>query len=164
MLELDTAVNIRAPSYYLATTLRRCWRCGTETRVHGFVLPPGHEILNVDDDDATPDCWDTAEQPSLLSYLSFLTPSVVARMRARTRHYQFRFSATTASHYWMNGCEHCGAKLGDFYTFDEPGEGFLAFSPEEAARIALTRIDEPFAASCGNWSYGIELFEFMRLI
>jgi hypothetical protein len=164
MLELDTEVNIRASSYYLASTMRRCWRCGTETRIHGFVLPPGHEVLFVDDDDAAGDCWEAADEPSLLCYLGFLSPSAVIRMRIRTQYYQFRFSVTMASHYWVNCCEHCNATLGDFYTFEEPGEGFLAFTPEDAARIALTRIHEPFFASCGSWSVGVELFEFMRLI
>lgn len=161
MSDTDAPVNIRAASYYLAATVRRCWRCGADTRVHGFALPPGHQRLYIDDDPAQ-DCWEEAEEPSLLSYLAFLAPGVVARMRARTPHYQLRYSATLAVHYWMNACEHCGAKLGDCVTFDEPGQGFLAFRPEEAARITLTRIDEPFAADCGSYSIGIEFFEYMQ--
>lgn len=162
MATIETTVNIRAASYHLVTTARACWRCGVSTPVYGFVLPAGHEVLQLDEDDAALDYWESADYPSLLSYIGYLTPPVVARISARAPHYRLRFSTTTALRYWMNGCEHCGAKLGDFFIFEEPGQGFLPFTAEQARQITVARVTEPFAAFCHSWSVGIELYEFMR--
>ena len=156
--------NVRAASYFIAEARRCCWRCGTDTRVHGFVLPARHQTLCVDDADSASDTWDVADAPSILSYISYLLPAVVTRMQARTSHYRMRYSADVKCKYWMNSCEYCRAKLCDADTFDEPGLGFLAFTPAQARRITLTRIDAPFAASCGSYSIGIEFFRFMRLV
>ncbi|CEE61958.1 DUF5710 domain-containing protein [Xanthomonas citri] len=38
-------VNIRASRYYVAETSRPCWKCTEQTRVYGFLLPAGHEVL-----------------------------------------------------------------------------------------------------------------------
>ena len=65
-----------------------------------------------------------------------------ARLRQRAPRYRVDYSRTTQSFYWMNHCEHCDAKLGDFETLQEAG----AFEN----RVELVQIDEPFSASCGS--------------
>jgi hypothetical protein len=77
--------NVRASSYFLATTTRGCWRCEAATRVFGFVLPPGHEIRYVEDDPAD-DCWEVAEEPTLLSYVTAVADSVGVRLRSAAPH------------------------------------------------------------------------------
>ena len=160
-LPSDDGVNVRSNSYFIATSTRRCWRCGADTRIHGFILPGNHEAL-YDGDEPDEDIWEHCPEPSLPCYLDYLPPAVVARMHARTRHFRIGYSAVTQTYYWMNFCEHCDAKLGDHETFCEPGQGFLAFTLEDAARVTLSRIDEPFEASCGSYSVGVVLFEHMR--
>jgi hypothetical protein len=154
-------VNIRASRYFIASARPDCWRCEQITAVHGFALPAGHEVLNVGDDSAQ-DSWEVAAEPSIVCYLDWLAAPVVARMRERTRHFRIGYSATADGFYWMNRCEHCGAKLGDHETHCELGQAFMPFSPEEAALITLTTIDEPFAAGCGGYSIGIEFFAYLR--
>jgi hypothetical protein len=154
-------VNIRASGYFVASTRRDCWNCERTTAVHGFALPAGHEVLWVGGD-PTEDCWEVADEPSIVFYLDWLAAPIVARMRERTRHYRIGYSATLDDFYWMNRCEHCGTKLGDHDTYCEPGQAFMPFSPEEAALITLTGIDEPFAAGCRSYSIGIEYFVYMR--
>jgi hypothetical protein len=157
----DSAPNVRAPSYFIAASTRSCWRCRATSRVHGFMLPAGHETLDGDGDAEAGD-WEPAEEPTLLCYLDWLAPAVVARIGALTPQYRIGYSKVTGSFYWMNRCEHCGAQFGDHETYCEPGQGFLAFTLEEARRITLLHVEEAFAASCGSYSIGVTLFEEMR--
>jgi Domain of unknown function (DUF5710) len=160
-LPADTAPNVRGQSYFIAASARGCWRCKAVSRVHGFMLPAGHETLDgCEQYDAS--CWEPAEEPTLLCYLDWLAPQVAARIKVVTPHYRVAYSKITRSFYWMNLCEHCGAQLGDHETYCEPGHGFLAFTLEQARRISLAQVDEPFAASCGSYSIGVTLFEKMR--
>jgi len=155
------APNVRAPSYFLAASRRCCWRCAATSQVHGFVLPAGHETLYAGDD-PDEDTWEGAEEPTLLCYLDWLAPAVAARIKAVAPHYRVAYSNVTGTFYWMNRCENCDAPLGDHETFCEPGQGFLAFTIEEARRVSLTHVVEPFAASCGSYSIGVTLFGEMR--
>jgi hypothetical protein len=144
--------NIRSPRYFLATTTRDCWRCAAITRVVAIVLPAGHEALYVEDDPAD-DYWQVSGQPVVLSYVAYLTESAAARLRPLAPHYRIDFSQTTQHFYWMNHCEHCTAKLGDFDTVCEYGVGFSPRTTEQAAAIYLEETAEPFATSCGGYTY-----------
>lgn len=160
-LPADDAPNVRGPSYWIAASTRTCWRCRATSRVHGFILPAGHETLD-ESEETGADRWEPGEEPTLLCYLDWLAPEVVSRITTLTPHYRATYSKVTRSFYWMNLCEHCGAQLGDHETYCEPGQGFLAFTLEEARRISLARVDEPFAASCGSYSIGVTFFQEMR--
>lgn len=160
-LPIQCLPNVRAPSYMLAASTHSCWRCNRASRIHGFVLPAGHETLDSWDDSDT-DSWELAEEPTLLCYLEWLAPAVGARITSFAPHYRLAFGADSGSLYWTNHCEFCGAPFGDHETYCEPGQGFLAFTLEEARRITLSRVEEPFAANCGSYSFGVTLFEEMR--
>ena len=133
--------NIRAPFWCLAASTRRCWRCEVPSRVFAIMLPCGYEAWNVADDPAD-DGWMSSEDSTLLSYVGNVPESVVAKLRQGAPRYRVDYSRTTQSFYWMNHCEHCDAKLGDFETLQEAG----AFEN----RVELVQIDEPFSASCGS--------------
>jgi hypothetical protein len=148
--------NIRSPRYFLATTTRDCWRCAAITRVVAIVLPEEHEALYVEDDPAD-DYWQVSGQPVVLSYVGYLTESAAVRLRPLAPHYRIDFSQTTGTSYWMNHCEHCTVKLGDFDTVCEYGVGFSPRTTEQAAAIYLEEIPEPFTTSCGGYTY-IEWF------
>jgi len=149
--------NVRASSYFLATTKRDCWRCTTLTRVVALVLPVEHEVFFVGDDPAD-DCWQVAGEPTVLSYIKHLADSVAARLHREAPYYRVDFSQTTEDFYWMNHCRRCEAKLGDFYTFDTPGRGFAPRTLEEAAAICLEEVPEIFSAWCGRYTCGLEWF------
>jgi hypothetical protein len=159
-LPLPDQPNIRSASYFLAATARQCWRCCAQTRVWGFILPGGHEVLCVDDDPAD-DHWEIIDEPTLLSYISDLADPVSLRLHDLAPQYRVDYSQTTQSFYWMNHCEHCAAKLGDFDTNNEFGAGFDPATAAQEATIRLREIFETFAASCGVYTCGVELFEYM---
>jgi hypothetical protein len=142
--------NIRAPFWYLASSMRECWRCEVPSSVFAIMLPPGYEALNIADDPAD-DCWMDSDSSTLLSYLSDVPGSVAAQLRERAPRYRLDYSQTTHSFYWMNHCEHCQAKLGDFETMQEPGT-FYTYDATGPKNLVLTQIDEPFAAACGSYT------------
>lgn len=149
--------NVRAASYFLAITSRGCWRCEAATPVFAFVLPAGHETFYVADDPAD-DCWEVAEEPTVLSYVTDVADSVATLLRRDAPPFHLDFSQTIQSYYWMNHCEKCGAKLGDEYTFSVYGAAFKPPTAEVAAAIALKTIREPFSAHCDSYTCGVVWF------
>ena len=144
--------NIRAPRWFLATSARECWRCGGRSCVFAIVLPPEHEALMVEDDPAD-DYWERGWSSTLLSYVVDVAEPVAARLRRVAPRYRVDYSQTTHSFYWMNHCEHCDAKLGDFETMEEPGTFYgcdLTFEVGSPRAVDLCEIAEPFTGSCGG--------------
>jgi hypothetical protein len=84
-------------------------------------------------------------------------------MRSVTGHYRSDFSKTTQSFYWMNHCEHCGMKQGDFELFEEFDTPFCPINPEDASRILLRPVNEAFEASAASIAYEPGFFERMRI-
>lgn len=160
-LPVDPQPNVRGSSFLVATSTRPCWRCRRISQVVGFMLPEGHETIYIGDDPGE-ETWELAEEPTLVSYVEWLNAPVADRMRREFPLYRLAFSQTTGSHYWMNHCEFCNVAFGDHETFSEPGQGFLAFSLEDARRIHLSAVPESFLACCGSYSIGVTLFDQMR--
>ena len=160
-IPVSQSPNVRAASCFLAEATRGCWRCSCQTRVFGIVLPAGHETLYVDDDPAG-DYWEVVDEPTMLSYITFLADPIPARLRNLAPLYRINYSQTTHSFYWMNHCDRCGIKLGDFDTIEEFGAALNPSTPEEAAMVQIRAVSEPLFASCGSNTSGLELFGYMR--
>jgi hypothetical protein len=75
-----------------------------------------------------------------------------------THHFHVDFSKTTNSNYWMNHCEHCSAKQGDFPLFCEPESPFMPINRSDAAAVTLQRVSAPFEADADGYSYDPEFF------
>jgi len=142
--------NIRGPCYAIATGRRRCWRCNTLTRVYAIMLAAGHELWIVEDD-PTNDRWQTGVGPTLLSYVYELHETVAARLRRLAPRYRIDYSHTSRSFYWMNHCEHCETKLGDFETIQETDSPFYG-ADTSSAWLEVQTIVEPFAARCASYT------------
>jgi hypothetical protein len=145
-------ITVRAISYSIAQAEETCWKCGELTRVYSFLLPAGHETFEPGEDDDEPDTWQAHEWVSMVSYVTDLLPSIAVRIKALTPHYYLDFSMTTNSSYWMNHCEHCGIKQGDFAMHNEPGGAFFPMDEEAVAGIRLQHVAEPFSCN-GSTSY-----------
>lgn len=157
----DPDFTVRADRYFIARSRTYCWKCSEPTAVYGFVLDEDHEILEPDEEDETSDVWYRPDQPTIVHYVHELAPQVAERVKAMTRHYRPDFSKTTESTYWMNHCEACGMKQGDFQLFCEPGGAFCPVDERTASCIVLHAVEEPFGANA-NVSYGDHFFEDMR--
>ena len=153
-------LNVRSPTYSLASSTHECGHCGSTTKVYGFVLPAGHAILNVDDFE---DEWETADEPSLLCDIAYLIPSVARFVTTLAANYRPGVRSIGDYETWLNFCEHCGAALDDNEIFCEPGLGFLAFTEEDARRVGLLTVHGEFGAICGSFSLGVALIEEMAV-
>lgn len=156
-------VGIRAESYFIAKSGKHCWKCGDVTRVFGVGVPAGYETLELDDEEDGASYWRVSDQPSFVHYVTDLLPGVAARVKALSHYYRIDFSKTTQSSYWMNHCEHCGMKQGDFEMYCEPSGAFFPMNRREASLIVLDVIAEPFGCN-GDTSYGDHFFDFMQWI
>jgi Domain of unknown function (DUF5710) len=147
--------NIKATYYYIAETKNICWKCSQVTRVFGLLLPPDHEEFEEDE-------WERRNYRTLIHFVTYIPDAVQARMAGFTKHYRVDFSKTADGSYWMNHCEHCGAKQGDFPMYNEPEGAFFPIDERAAALISLHRVDEPIAAKCDSLSIDVSFFEDMR--
>lgn len=154
-------INVRASNYFIAQSETHCWKCRELTQVFGFILPSGHEALEPDDEEDDRDVWYRHDEPTILNYVTELLPAVANRIKTMTRHYRVDFSKTTGSSYWMNHCEACGMKQGDFELFCEPDGAFFPMDEQAASQIVLQTFSEPFGG-CADTSYGDHLFDSMR--
>lgn len=162
-LPTELEINVRSSSYFIAHSSRCCWKCGQLTRVYGFVLAPGYETLELYEEIATEYAWYPQEMTAVVSDITDLLPAVVVRIKAISPHYRLDYSKTTESHYWMNHCEHCGMKQGDFPMYCEPGDAFFPKDEQAARQILLHPVAEPFGCS-GSAGYGNPYFDCRQTV
>lgn len=159
----DSEVNIRSSSYFLMRTVINCWKCNAPTPVVGFGLPAGHYMLERDaDDGSAPLAWEVQDMPATISYVDYLPPAIAARARQLAPGFRRDFSATARASYYMNHCDDCGVKQGDFQLHSEPGVAFLVTNEAEASNIELLRFDEAFVSGHGSYHYDIDFIDYMK--
>lgn len=140
--------NARHPTgFYLAESYGYCWKCGQLTPMYAFMLPTGHEEYIEDEEGAE---WEEHDYSAWLEAVYNLPQHAITAVRGMTSLYYPDSSRTAGETYWMNHCQHCHAKQGDFYLFHEPGGAFWPENEGEAAGIVLLSFNEPFAALAGG--------------
>jgi hypothetical protein len=142
--------NVRAASYYIARTSMPCPHCGAITRLTAVALAPAHETCDGESEE-----WQAMAANAFLFYLEAVSITVHARLIQAAPNLAF-------DSYWANHCEHCERIVGDHEVHGEPGRGFTPQSGDDAARIVLTEIVEPFEASAAGYSLEPEFFALMR--
>jgi hypothetical protein len=168
-LEPEPEYPLRSPYYFLVESKSDCWKCGSSTRVHAFMLPEEHEQFEYADETdegftlgSPRGYWERYGERGKVSNVYGLSPSVLAQLRSHTSGYKPAYSQQAGETYYMNHCEHCGAKLGDFYMHSEPGGAFFPTSPAEASIMVLHKVEAPFEAN-GSMGYASDdFFEFMQ--
>lgn len=163
--------HLRSPYYFQVESESECWKCGVITRVFSFMLPEVHEqftYLEEDEEGFTETrnlgYWKSPEYRGIISSINGLAPQVHKQIRARTEHYKPAYSKTAGETYFMNHCEHCEAKLGDFFMHSEPGGAFFPTSPNHASKMTLKKINERFDGN-GGVSYAADDFmEYVKIL
>lgn len=159
MAMTDHEYTLRASRYALLLSSQQCWKCRRPTPVVGFLVPAGHETLWVDDDPDQDD-WERQDCASLISNISLVSPSALARAQSLSSHYGPGRTKTGGS-YLMNSCAHCRAAQGDFFLYSEPEGAFFPTTPEGLDRIQVVTVKEAFACD-GDPSYGTVCDELGR--
>jgi len=148
--------NIRAPGWSLAGSQRECWRCKKASQVFAIALPPEYEAWTVEEDPVD-DHWQSGDGLVLLSYVSAVPDSVATELRLRAPRYRVDYSQTTQSFYWMNHCEHCEAKLGDYETLEESGTFYVLGAGFNERRLTIESFHPgsgAFSGRCGSYIGG----------
>ena len=162
-----TEINLKSASYFIAQSVRNCWHCKRDSAVFGIVLPPGHEELAHDDDDddeMAPAYWSVNGLAAILFNVTQLPDKVQKHLRSLTGRYRSDFSKVRQHSYWMNHCEHCGMKQGDFETFEEYDSPFRPVDPHRAARIVLRPVAERIEISAASIAYEPDIYKKMRTV
>jgi hypothetical protein len=154
-------INIRCHSYFVAQSMRTCWHCDRDTGVFSFVLPPGHEAWGDCDHSVK---WELQVSAAIVYYITWIPLDVQARIRAVTGQYRNDFSKTIQSFYWMNHCERCGVKQGDFELFEEFDTPFRPINRQDACRILLHPVRKAFEAAASSMTYEPGFFERMKVL
>jgi len=163
----DDDLDVRANHYYIGKTNKTCWKCKKKTPIFGFFLDQGHELLveyDCSDSERVVCFWEHIDGPATIGYINHLPDDIQNWIIKLTPNFYIDTSKTCQSEYWMNHCDKCGMKQGDFYIHGEPGPGgFFPVTVKEATKITLYRVDEPFELkSCGHGG-PVHFFESMKL-
>jgi hypothetical protein len=155
-LPQDATGTLSAPSYSLARSEKSCWKCGDRTEVFCILLPAGFNKRQ----SGTAD-WIPVRSPAFLSYLTLLSQPVDERIKTLAPGYRMTYSAKAGRSYWMNHCQRCDIKQGDFDLHCEPNGAFLPLDPTHAQRISLLQIQEAFEGSAEGISNGVDFLHCM---
>ena len=160
-LPQPSRINHRSDSYVLLESRRDCWKCARETRVFGFAMPRGHEQFEESSPELEfssdaeyqawldgPDAirWVAQDTATVLSYVTHISESALSRIQSLTMRYRKDYSSVTGTRYFMNHCEHCDAKLGDFETIEEFDAPLRPIGTESASRLVLYPMNERLEA------------------
>ncbi len=114
-----------------------CHECGCIVPVFAPLLVgpfEGESALQLDSDDDS----------ALLRRPQELPPELAAAMtKASQGNYRPDFSKTIAETYWMNHCQECDAKIGDWFVH-KPGEAFFPTTNEEHSKLTGKLVEGPF--------------------
>lgn len=127
---------------FLLKTHQICYRCGESTSIIGFLVSDEPPQETVEDREMYAEDIATFRKgveelkgfpPDVASfpYISEKElPFSVDRLRSIERRFPLwhrSYSATVKDEYYMNHCEKCGAKQGDYYIHMEPDGNFFFF-------------------------------------
>jgi len=154
-------IGVYSSCYFIAQTTKPCWKCNEHTRVYGFILPAGHKTLENYGEDA-PDSWYYHDELTIVYYITDLIPTVMERIKVFSQHYRIDFSKTTQNSYWMNHCEQCGIRQGDFEMYCEPKGAFFPMDEQSASRLTLHGFIEPFGCNGSRVYYDNYLLEHIQ--
>ena len=124
--------NMKASApFYLIESYETCWKCGKRTSVIALAAS------GVEDDEKR-------------KFNSFSTLSDVEQIPQRLQtlidkkylNYYMDYSKTAESYYFMNHCEHCEAKLGDFFLHCEPDGAFFPTTEAAAKEKKLIELED----------------------
>lgn len=140
--DADAHDRFSCHAVFLMSALGECWSCHALTRLWAMMgLPPTvHWSLDADD---APMLKDIGRMPAGLAQI------VAERTNGRWRS---DYSNTVGSSYWMNHCEHCDAKQGDFFV-QGPNGPFWPYDEAMAAAIEAERLEGPHVFEDVNLAY-----------
>jgi hypothetical protein len=154
--------NIRSNNFYIVKSKEICWKCSKISDVFAFFLPSGHEKIDYWEDEICQhqspsnlievNEWIKAEHTIFVTYVNHLSEYPLKLIKEISPNYYYDFSKTTSDNYYMNHCEYCGSKQGDFFMYSEPGGAFCPYSKTHAEEMVFNWYEANFEANAGAFS------------
>lgn len=133
----EAAGRLTADAAYLLEGEYRCDSCGRPTKVFSLMAVGPLKIEgNLFGSDEDFSCV-------LRRLESLPVPLAIVAEAASGGRFRLDFSRTAGERYYMNHCEHCGGKVGDWYVHN-PGKVFFPTHRDEIARVTGQRFEGPF--------------------
>lgn len=115
---------IHAP-VWLLTASDRCYRCGQDTPVFALSAQMLVDFEHDDDGDIYYQHITTRQHGHISLYnLEMLDVQIASLLKQVAPNFRLDQSKTQAKRVYMNHCQHCAAKLGDYFMHCEPGGVF----------------------------------------
>ncbi|MDU1433563.1 MAG: DNA primase [Citrobacter freundii] len=114
--------NIVAPYYLVITSKMHCWSCHQLTHIHGVMFT---RFIRKDQDGKG---WQSIRRNTFLFHINSLPEEIQKNIKASN--YYLDKSKTTGLRYWMNHCEICGERLGDYELFCVENDAFRLMPAE----------------------------------
>lgn len=138
--EFDPApYNIRAPAFFIVNGHCRCWKCGGEVTVTALGVTAPFTYRNL------ASSWLEGTGIAVLSYVERLLPSIVDHLPQLAPRFFRDESQWHPRPYWINHCQYCGAKIGDYETIESSSAPF-GVQKFDANKLSFSVISEPFVA------------------
>ncbi|MFZ3324201.1 MAG: hypothetical protein WA190_17635 [Usitatibacter sp.] len=144
--------NLRASKFLIAKADGACYKCHALNEFVAIVAPPGHEVLNEDDDK-----WEAVGESSILGWIRSINPEAAEAVQKISPDWKYSRSRTLEDSVYMNHCRACHAHQGDYFLHAEPDAPFF---PDEAKpnKIRLVELlNLPLVVDCGMHSLGGEV-------
>lgn len=145
--------NIKADKFYIARSTCVCWACHKDTFVYALAIPGTAKYLEYNEQTKEAE-WISNIHSNVvfISYLKNFTPSIEPTLKQIAPKLRRDYSKTVEFTYWMNHCEHCGMKQGDFVLHQESDAPFWPITHQCAQRIRFFTMDMPI--ECEGSGYG----------
>jgi hypothetical protein len=125
-------LKVISDKYYIVSGQHTCWKCKKETKVWSLQLYKENKKPSYN---------------SFIYYINDLLDDVLSEINRHTKYYKKDYSKTLNGYYYMNHCEHCSMKIGDFGLYEEPDGGFCVTCSEDKKFIKFHLVNSPFAYS-----------------
>ena len=139
--DVDT-FNVAAPYYLVITSKMHCWSCHQPTRIHGLMFT---RFIKQNQDGKG---WLSVRRNTFLFHINSLPDEIKKNIKASN--YYLDKSKTTGLRYWMNHCEICGERLGDYELFCLEDEAFHQMTVEKILRANVRKVNKLFVSTAGN--------------
>lgn len=115
--------HVQSAQFQLTVAIADCWKCHKSARVVAPIAPAGSKAI--DDEDELPESLELHEATVLMD-VQRLSAGLSAHVRGKVPTFRPDVSRTLGYGYWMNHCQHCGAKMGDHFLHMEPTGPFFS--------------------------------------
>ena len=130
----ESKLNLHLQAPLLFVLYREfCWKCGTTMPIVALAADE-YEVTTFNDDDE-----EEIESYSfgLFHYIATIPDLVSGVIAEQFPFFQYKYSNTMKTKFWLNVCPKCKAAQGDHFIHCEMGEGFGVTSAQEASKILI---------------------------